>query len=59
MIALVTGLEMFMLLPRVKQGHRLINHVYIHGIMYGELCRENNYLIDIPLVLIINAHDTS
>ncbi|KAJ4992593.1 DNA repair helicase [Stagonosporopsis vannaccii] len=49
-IALISGLEMPMLLRRVEAGYRLISHIYVHGIMYGELWPENNNLIDTPLV---------
>lgn len=49
-IALISGLEMPMLLRPVEGGHKLISHVYVHGVMYGELWPENDDLIDIPLV---------
>jgi hypothetical protein len=35
-IAVVAGLEMPLLLRPVESGYRLIAHVYVHGIMFGE-----------------------
>jgi hypothetical protein len=35
-IAIVAGLEMPLLLRPVEGGYRLLAHVYVHGIMYGE-----------------------
>jgi hypothetical protein len=35
-IALVSGLEMSLVLRPVDGGYRLITHVYVHGMMYGE-----------------------
>ncbi|KAF2194327.1 hypothetical protein K469DRAFT_689338 [Zopfia rhizophila CBS 207.26] len=35
-IAIVSGLEMPLLLRAERGGYKLITHVYVHGIMYGE-----------------------
>lgn len=35
-IAVVPGLEMPLLLRQAPGGYRLLTHVYVHGIMYGE-----------------------
>ena len=35
-IAVVSGLEMPLLLRPVEGGYRLLTHVYVHGMMYGE-----------------------
>ncbi|KAI9781660.1 MAG: hypothetical protein M1839_005877 [Geoglossum umbratile] len=40
-IAIVRGLEMPLALRPVEGGYRLITHVYVHGIMYGEAWPEN------------------
>jgi hypothetical protein len=40
-IAVVGGLEMPLLLRPVEGGYRLLTHVYVHGIMYGEAWPEN------------------
>lgn len=49
-VALISGLEMPMLLRRVEGGYRLISHIYVHGVMYGELWPENGEMVDIPLL---------
>ncbi|RYN21402.1 hypothetical protein AA0119_g9384 [Alternaria tenuissima] len=36
-IAIISGLEMPLLLRPVGDKYRLITHVYVHGIMYGEM----------------------
>jgi hypothetical protein len=50
-IAIVSGLEMPLLLRPTGDGYRLITHVYVHGIMYGEIWSEiENCLDDIILL---------
>ncbi|KAF3044995.1 hypothetical protein E8E12_001349 [Didymella heteroderae] len=50
-IALVSGLEMPLVLRPVGIGYRLITHIYIHGVMYGELWPEaDGVLEDITLI---------
>lgn len=36
-VALISGLEMPLVLRSVEGGYRLITHVYLHGVMHGEL----------------------
>jgi hypothetical protein len=36
-IAIIRGLEMPLLLRPVENGYKLITHVYVHGMMYGEM----------------------
>ncbi|KAH7061758.1 heterokaryon incompatibility protein-domain-containing protein [Paraphoma chrysanthemicola] len=36
-IAIISGLEMPLLLRPIGDGYRLITHVYVHGMMYGEM----------------------
>jgi hypothetical protein len=51
MVAVVSGLEMPLVLRPVEGGHRLISHVYVHGMMYGELWPEGqDQLQNIALV---------
>jgi hypothetical protein len=50
-IALVGGLEMPLLLRPVEGGYRLLCHVYVHGMMYGEAWPENAQDLD-EIVLI-------
>jgi hypothetical protein len=40
-IAVIGGLGMPLLLRPVEGGYRLLTHVYVHGIMYGEAWPEN------------------
>lgn len=40
-IAIVRGLEMPLALRPVEGGYRLLTHVYVHGIMYGEAWPQN------------------
>jgi hypothetical protein len=40
-IAIVCGLEMPLALRPVEGGYRLLTHVYVHGIMYGEAWPQN------------------
>ena len=50
-IALVSGLELPLVLRPVDGGYRLITHVYVHGMMYGESWPERQeQLEDIVLV---------
>ena len=41
-IALVSGLEMPLLLRPEQDGYKLITHVYVHGVMHGEKWPESN-----------------
>lgn len=51
MIAVVSGLEMPLLLRPFNGGYKLITHVYVHGMMYGEHWPgEQDQLDDIVLV---------
>jgi hypothetical protein len=36
-IVIIRGLEMPLLLRPVENGYKLITHVYVHGMMYGEM----------------------
>ncbi|KAJ8118188.1 hypothetical protein OPT61_g794 [Boeremia exigua] len=49
-IVLISGLGMPLLLRRVEGGYRLISHIYVHGLMYGESWPEDDELSDIRLV---------
>lgn len=50
-IALISGLEMPVVVRPVEGGYRLIAHVFVHGMMYGELWPENeDQLEDVVLV---------
>ena len=50
-IALVSGLEMPLMLRSVEGGYRLITHVYLHGVMHGELWPETDgELVEIALL---------
>ncbi|EXJ62883.1 hypothetical protein A1O7_03325 [Cladophialophora yegresii CBS 114405] len=50
-IAVVQGMEMPLLLRPVDGGYRLITHVYVHGIMYGEAWPDDaNELEEIVLI---------
>lgn len=50
-IVLISGLEMPLVMRSVEGGFRLITHVYVHGIMYGEMWPEDGReLQDIVLV---------
>jgi hypothetical protein len=50
-IALVSGLEMPLVLRPVKGSYSLVTHAYLHGIMYGELWPEvEDELEDIMLL---------
>jgi hypothetical protein len=41
-VALISGLEMPLMLRPVEGGYRLITHVYLHGVMHGELWPQTN-----------------
>ena len=41
-IAVVSGLEMPLLLRPVEGGYRLLTHVYVHGMMHGEVWPESD-----------------
>ena len=50
-IAVVSGLSMPLALRPVEGGYRLVTHVYIHGVMYGEAWPESvDELVDITLL---------
>ncbi|KAJ6098846.1 hypothetical protein N7467_000381 [Penicillium canescens] len=50
-IAIVSGLEMPLALRPIEGGYRLLTHVYVHGIMYGEAWPENDDdLVEITLL---------
>ena len=46
-IAIIRGLEMPLLLRPVEGGYKVITHVYVHEMMYGEMWPEDeDYLKD-------------
>lgn len=47
-VVLISGLEMPLLVRPVGDAFKLITHVYLHGVMYGEAWDDN--LVDISLV---------
>lgn len=50
-IVIVSGLEMPLALRPVEGGYRLLTHVYLHGVMYGEAWPEHeDDLVDITLL---------
>lgn len=50
-IVIVSGLEMPLVIRPVEGGYHLITHVYLHGMMYGEMWPENeDELEDIVLL---------
>jgi hypothetical protein len=40
-IAIISGLEMPLVIRPVEGGYRLITHVFVHGMMYGEMWPES------------------
>ncbi|CAN9427818.1 unnamed protein product [Alternaria alternata] len=50
-IAIISGLEMPLLLRPVGDKYRLITHVYVHGIMYGEMWSAIEHCLDEIILL--------